>query len=252
MGSSNRATAPQNPRRAFALLLSAVFASGLPKVAISQTPGADPSARLQALLPADVAARVLERIAAARAQGLPARAVEHRALELTAKGVPPARVELGVNTFANALAQGHTALAQGGVTQPSDAETEAAATALGEGIDGAAVSALARSAPSGRSLAVPLYVLAGLVDRGLPADQALARVQAELAARASDAQLAAATQPAGKPATPGASPPVTGAGFGTPGSPGRPSGVPSGPPSWVPANGGHGGRPTDTPAPSHP
>jgi hypothetical protein len=51
------------------------------------------------------------------------------------------------------------------------------------------VSALAKSAPSGRSLAVPLFVIGGLIDRGLPSDDALKRVSERLQARASDADL---------------------------------------------------------------
>jgi hypothetical protein len=57
------------------------------------------------------------------------------------------------------------------------------------GVDGAKVSELAKDAPSGRSLAVPLYVLGGLTDRGLPSDEALKRVKEQLEARVSDAEL---------------------------------------------------------------
>ena len=49
----------------------------------------DPSARLREVLPADVAQKVLATIADARAQGLPARALEQRALKFAAKGVEP-------------------------------------------------------------------------------------------------------------------------------------------------------------------
>jgi hypothetical protein len=57
------------------------------------------------------------------------------------------------------------------------------------GVDGATVSELARSGPSGRGLAVPLLVIGALAERGLPSDDALAAVRDRLAARADDAEL---------------------------------------------------------------
>ena len=58
-------------------------------VSIAQTPAKDPSARLREVLPADVAQRVLARIADARDHQLPAEALENRALKFAAKGVDP-------------------------------------------------------------------------------------------------------------------------------------------------------------------
>ena len=167
----------------------------------AQTPAADPSVRLRAVLPAEVAERVLARIAEARANELPARALEHRALELAAKGVAPEDVETGIARHANRLAAARSALVQGGRQEPADAETEAAELVIRHGA-GSAISALAKSTPSGESLAVPLFVLAGLMDRGLPSDQAIARVHAALAERAA-ARGAARPEPAirGKPST---------------------------------------------------
>jgi len=118
------------------------------------------------------------------------------------------------------------------------------------GVDGAAVSALAQSAPSGRSLAVPLFVIGSLVDRGLPSDEALRRVLERLQARAADAdlerlpeQVTTRGRPAGvgggRPAGVGGGPP---AGVGG----GRPTGV-GGPPAGVPGNPGRGGRPPGVP-----
>ena len=200
------------------------------QTASAQTPAADPSARLRAVLPADVADHVLTEIADARARQLPAAALEHRAAELAAKGAPGAVIDAAVTNLARGLQSGSDALASGGRAHASDAETEAAAAALASGADGAAVSALARSAPSGRSLAVPLYVLSGLMNRGLPSDQALARVQAGLAARLSDRQLEAG---AGHVGTPPGRPAMTGqalAGTHRPAATGRPG--------TLPANGG--------------
>ena len=233
-------------------LVLVALAAGM-QPAAAQTPARDPSARLQAVLPADVASRVLARIADARAHDLPAAALEHRAEELAAKRATPDQVESGVNTFADQLAQGRGALVNGGRVHPADQETEAAAEAMGKGVDGAAVSALAKSAPSGRSLAVPLLVMSGLVDRGLPSDQALAKVQAKLAARASDQALlndaGQSGESHGQADAEHGRPAVTGQAIG---QSHRPADV--GRPASVPANPGQGYRPSSTPVtpPSHP
>jgi hypothetical protein len=149
----------------------------------------DPSERLRQVLPADVAARVLAKIAEARENELPDGALEQRALKFAAKGVDPALIEQSVAeqfermrlvSFSLESARGHRA--QG-------AEIEAAAEALRRGVSGAEISELARTAPSGRSLAVPLYTIGSLIDRGLPSDEALRRVHEKLQARAADADL---------------------------------------------------------------
>ncbi len=132
------------------------------------------------------------------------------------------------------------AQARGGRPATGD-EVEAGAEAMRQGVDGAAVSALAKSAPSGRSLAVPLYVIGALADRGLPSDEALKRVQARLQARASDAELQkipgelppqAVAGQANRPAETGrdlaaTKRPGAGAAGGGAGVAGRPAGVPA-------------------------
>jgi hypothetical protein len=207
----------------------------------AQTPARDPGGVLEQVLPPEVAQQVLQRIADARARELPAAALEHRALELHAKGLPPADIPDAVARLEEAMAKGKSALKAGGHTNPSDDEVEAAGTATANGVDGAAISSLAKSAPSGRSLAVPLTVLTSLIDRGLAADEALSRVVTRLQARASDEQLAALPEQASgglshKPETPRNTAPA------------------SARPAWVPANGGQGTRPASVPASgtSHP
>ncbi len=173
--------APRFVRRyPLALITSACVLAASPLAA--QSPSADVSERLRAVLPADIADRVLARIDQARAHQLPAQALEHRALELAAKGVAPEDLETGIARHANRLGAARAALVQGGRAQPTPGETEAAELVIRHGAGGA-ISALAQSAPSGQSLAVPLFVLAGLMDRGLPSDQAIARVHAALAER---------------------------------------------------------------------
>jgi hypothetical protein len=214
----------------------------------AQTPAYDPSSTLEQVLPPDVAQQVLAHIADARSRQLPAAALEHRALELSAKGVPPAEVSKAVAAQEDAMARGKAALVAGGRSDPSDDEVDAAGTALGKGVDGTTVSELAQSAPSGRSLAVPLAVLSSLVDRGLPSDAALQKVVTRLQAHATDAELAELpTQAAAGQAH---KPPTTGQALAATKRPDH-----AGPPSSVPVNGGSDVRPT-TPAaggkPDHP
>lgn len=213
----------------------------------AQTPANDPSARLQEVLPPDVAAHVLATIADARQHNLPAQALQQRALKFAAKGVDPKLIAKSIDDQEDRMEKAKDALDDAKGRKPADDEIEAGAEALRQGVDGSAVSELAKSAPSGRSLAVPLFVIGSLVDRGLPSDDALARVLARLQARASDADLEKLTgeRPtdvgqSNKPAT-----------TGRPDGVGKPAGVganhPSGPPAGVPANAGKGARPTTLP-----
>jgi hypothetical protein len=173
--------------RLVAILVTALTwsASSLP----AQTLARDPSARLREVLPADVAERVLARIAEARARELPAAALEQRALKFAAKGVTPALIEKSVAEHAERMSNARDALERALQRRASADELEAGAEALRKGVPGSALSELARAAPSGRSLAMPLYALSGLLDRGLPADEAIRRVHDRLAARAADSDF---------------------------------------------------------------
>jgi hypothetical protein len=220
----------------------------------AQTPANDPSARLREVLPADVADRVLEVIAKARARELPAQALENRVLKFAAKGVDPKSIEKSTEEQVERMGDAKDALQKGRGRKPSDDEVTAGADALRKGVSGADVAALAKTAPSGRSLAVPLYVIGSLIDRGLASDAALLRVQERLQARATDSDLEhlpadlppqAAAGQSHKPAETGrdlaaTKRPGSAAGAGQ-------SGGAGGPPAGVPANGGAGARPTTPP-----
>jgi hypothetical protein len=155
----------------------------------AQTPAADPSDKLREVLPADVAERVLAKIAEARARELPAAALENRALKFAARGVPAAEIEKSINAHADRMRTAKGAIEKGRGSRAQGDEIDAGAEAMRKGVDGKAVSELAKSAPSGRSLAVPLFVIGSLVERGLPSDDALARVQERLQQRATDREL---------------------------------------------------------------
>jgi hypothetical protein len=141
------------------------------------------------VLPAQVAQRVLARIAEARAHQLPAEALENRALKFAAKGVDPVNIERSVNEQASRMEVARAALSSARASAPAGDEIDAGAEAIRKGVDGSSISFLAKNAPSGRSLAVPLFVIGSLTDRGLSSDDALKRVLARLKARASDSDL---------------------------------------------------------------
>jgi hypothetical protein len=213
----------------------------------------DPAERLRAMLPADVADRVLATIAEARARQLPAEALESRALKFAMRGESPAAIERAVAEHSARLAQSQTTLSTARGGRPAADEVEAGAEAIRQGVDGSAVSALAKSAPSGRSLAVPLYVLGQLAARGLPSDDALARVEERLAARASDAELEQLPAQAiagreNRPAEVGRDLART----RRPANVGGGTGAAGGPPAGVPVNAGARGRPAGGGRPSSP
>jgi len=164
--------------RSIALFVLAMVS--LAQIAGAQVPAKDPSARLREVLPADVAERVLARIADARSHQLPADALENRALKFAAKGVDPRNIERSINEQALRMDSAKSALERGRGSAAAGDEIEAGAEAMRKGVDGQAVSLLAKSAPHNRSLAVPLFVIGSLTDRGLSADQALQRVLTRL------------------------------------------------------------------------
>lgn len=215
-------------------------------------PPPDAATRLREVLPPDVAVRVLAVVASARDSGLDASALEQRALKFAARGIPAADIERSVEQQALLQARARALLVAARGTPASHEEIAAGAEAMREGVSGEDVSSLAKGAPSGRSLAVPLYVIGSLAARGLPSDAALERVLARLRARASDADLEGMSQDAN----------AGGAGNGSPGSygrdlsatkrpasaPGQSGATPGGPPPGVPANGAARSHPQGPPS----
>lgn len=147
-----------------------------------------PAERLAERLPPELVSQIQARMDAARSQNLPDQAVARFALEGVSKGRSSAEVLAAVDALLAELGQARGALEAGGHA-PVTGEVEAAAAAMRMGIDGTQVSALAQAGPSGRGLAVPLLVMAGLAQRGLPADEALEAVQMRVAAGAGDGEL---------------------------------------------------------------
>jgi hypothetical protein len=228
----------------------ALVLTAMAGAAAAQTPARDPSARLREVLPADVAERVLARIAEARTLELPASVLEQRALKFAAKGVPAAAIERSVSEHVDRLFNARQALEAVPGRKAGGDELEAGAEALRKGIKGAELRNLAQAAPSGRSLALPLYALGSLLDRGLPSEQAIRRVHERLSARANDSEFQrmsnelppqAAAGQANKPALTG---PDLAATKRPPNIPVGGVGRVGGPPTTVPGNAGKDTRPT--------
>jgi len=206
------------------------------------------SARVNAALPPEVAHRVLAAVEEARTEHLPAQALANRALKFAARGVVPNDIATSIDAQLARMRSARDVLRDAWHDtrdrKPTDDEVEAGAEAMREGVDGRSVSALAKSAPSGRSLAVPLYVIGSLVNRGLPSDAALHRVLDRLQQKASDADLQADVDNAGDHrSTEGEHGAGAAKGHDKPDG-----GVHSdGPPADVPGNGGKKGRPPSSP-----
>ena len=110
----------------------------------------DLTARLREVLPEQVAERVIATVTEARSRGLPARALEQRALMLARKGTDPASIARSVADQSRAMGEARAALARGRTGRPADGDVIAGAEAMRRGVTGAEVSELAKSAPADR------------------------------------------------------------------------------------------------------
>lgn len=141
--------------------------------------------RLMDMLPAEIGSQVVELVRDLETVGLPGREVATRALQGVARGRSGDEVLGAARELADALRAGGAALGSGA----APAEVSAAAAAIQAGAAPGVVAELARGAPSGRSLVVPLAVLGDLVARDLPVEEARALVEAQLARGGEDAEL---------------------------------------------------------------
>jgi hypothetical protein len=215
--------------RRFSSLAALLLAPAL--VVAQQTQRQSSIDRLQQVLPAEVAERVVGIVNDAISKGLPGLAIAERALEGVAKGRSGAEVSAAAQAFAADLAAARGAL-QGAGRTPDASEIEAGATAMDLGVDGATVSTLASSAPSGRSLAVPLAVIGALVNRGLSSDAALQAIQQRLSAGVGNTEFVEMPGEAGR---------LIAEGY-TPAEVGRMLAAGAGIPAGVPANAGAPGQ----------
>ena len=154
-----------------------------------QRDDASTSARLKKLLPRVTAERVMDTISVARAHGLPAVALENRALKYAVRQVASKDIADAVAADADAMAKSSALLAASIRRDPNAGEIDAAAQLLGEGADSTSIAAVAKAAPSNRSLEVALRVGAELLATSNASTDVLSRVAARLRDGASDSQL---------------------------------------------------------------
>ncbi|MEN8376129.1 MAG: hypothetical protein ABFS34_11825 [Gemmatimonadota bacterium] len=147
------------------LALAAVLAAGTPAVLVGQDPE-------------DRVAAALQQAAEA---GVPLSLLESKIAEGRAKGVPMARIATAVEQRLGALQQAQALMQVGDdpAQNVSDGDLSLGADALLAGVDGQAVSDVARNAPRER-LGVAMAVLTQLVQMGVASQTALDRVTAAL------------------------------------------------------------------------
>jgi len=154
-----------------------------------QADDASASARLKKLLPRITAERVLSTIAVARAHGLPATALENRALKYAVRHVSSKEIEQAIAADADAMERSGALLTASSRRDPNGEEIDAAAQLIGEGVDSTSIALLAKAAPANRSLEIPLRVSAELVARNTTPQEAMLRVTERLNSGATDTQL---------------------------------------------------------------
>ncbi len=126
-------------------------------------------------------AAILAVVDSARADGLPVDPLINKALEGASRGAEPERIIWAVRGLARRLKVARDALG----TQSTEAELVAGAAALYSGIAPEKLEQL-RAADPGASVALPLVVLADIVERGVPQDTAVSVILTLAGARVAD------------------------------------------------------------------
>jgi hypothetical protein len=124
-----------------------------------------------------------------RSAGLPDAPLYSKAAEGVLKGADDARILGAVRSLARELGEAREALG----SEASEAEIVAGASALHAGVPATDLRRMRDRRPRGssKSLAVPLTVLADMITRGVPPNDAAASVNALLARRVDDAEFQA-------------------------------------------------------------
>lgn len=130
--------------------------------------------------------RLRATITAARDRDLPVAPLIDKAMEGATKHAPPARIEAAVEALFKRLDASRAALAP----SPTDADVKSGADALAVGVPSDALRSIRVLRP-GRSVAVPLGVLAQLVSQGVPVARASTMVEDLLRRGATAEQLVA-------------------------------------------------------------
>lgn len=142
-------------------------------------------------LGADAQSKVDANLRVARERKLPDEPIRQRVAEGQAKGASDAQVVAASGRTLVDLQSSFDAMGRGGHSSPSDAEITRGAALMARGYTSVQIEGIARKAPSDRSLVVAFDALTSLQARGVSTGRAIAQLEGQLAARASDAQLLA-------------------------------------------------------------
>lgn len=142
--------------------------------------------RIRTTLPAGALERVEASLAEARRQGLPVEPLLDKAVEGIAKNIAGERIAGAVGVLAGELSRARTLLRDG--VPPVPADVAAVADALRRGVPEGSVRRLSERAGDGEPVALAVHTLGDLMDRGVPAGQALTVIEAwrERGARADE------------------------------------------------------------------
>ena len=133
----------------------------------------DLTARLAGRVPPDVAALVRQLASSAAARGLPVDPLIQKAIEGSAKGVPPDRVAIALRGLVAQLDVAAAALRETGPARPDTDAITAGAFALNAGLSGRQVTTLALASGASNSVAATLRVASTLAAMGVPAAEAV-------------------------------------------------------------------------------
>lgn len=163
--------------RTMRLILSGVFLALTVAVVPATAQQEDPRIeRIRAVLSVTAAEQIERQVAAARAQGLPYEALLDKAVEGIAKRVPDPRIAGAVDRLAQELGTAQALLGNGVTPDPTD--VAAVADAMRRGVPEPAIRRLAQQAGPGEPVALAVHTMGDLMDRGVPADEAVAVLEA--------------------------------------------------------------------------
>ena len=163
------------------------LALGIVPLAAQQRPdatGVSQDQRIETRLPADARAPVHALIDSARSRGLPVEPLIQKALEGASRGADGTRIVRAVRSLVERMAAARSALG----SESTETELVAGAGALTLGVPDATLRDLRRSQPD-RSVALPLVVLADIVQRGVPVDTASSVIVSLSRARLPEAEF---------------------------------------------------------------
>jgi hypothetical protein len=140
-------------------------------------------------LSAEAQATVDANIRVARERKLPDEPIRQRVAEGQAKGASDAQIAAASGQTLLNLQHSSDAMVRAGRANPTSGEVARAAQLIARGYTSAQLEAVVRKAPSDRSLVVAFETLTSLNAQGISTGNAVAQVESNLAAHASDAQL---------------------------------------------------------------